>query len=87
VCAFRVVVGLKDCYFTFTMVDQGLRRSRRMQGLDPEVQEPQHDSSNEGMVEEKTSETRSVAPGSGQHMQKNRSQPSWKALYLTQIPL
>jgi hypothetical protein len=61
------IVGLKDCYFTFTVVDQGLRRSRRMQGLDPEVQEPQHNSSNEGMVKEQTSETESVAPGSGQH--------------------
>jgi hypothetical protein len=40
-----------------------------MQGLDPEVQEPQHDPSYEGMVEEQTSETGSVAPGSGQHVE------------------
>jgi hypothetical protein len=46
------------------MADQGLQRSRRMQGLDPEVQ---HNPSNEGIIgEEMTSEVRSVAPGSDQ---------------------
>lgn len=48
------IVGLTNYYFTFTMVDQGLQISHRMQGLYLEVWDPQHDSSNEGMVEEKT---------------------------------
>jgi hypothetical protein len=62
-----LVVDLKGCYFTSTVANQQLQRYHIMQGLDPKVHEPQHDSSNEGMVEEKTSETRSVSLGSGQN--------------------
>jgi hypothetical protein len=37
--------------------------------MDPEVQEPQHNVSYEGMIEDQTSETESIAPGSGQHIE------------------
>jgi hypothetical protein len=37
--------------------------------MDPEVQEPQHNVSYEGMIEDQTSETKSVAPGIDQHIE------------------
>jgi hypothetical protein len=49
------------------VADRGIHRSHRMQGLPPEGKEPPQNPSNEGMVEEITSETGSVAPGSDQH--------------------
>jgi hypothetical protein len=38
-----------------------------MQGMEPEVQEPQHNVSYEVMIEDHISKTESVAHGSGQH--------------------
>jgi len=45
------------------------QRSHSIQGVDIEVQEPQHNVSYEGMIEEKTSETKSIIIGSDQHVE------------------
>jgi len=37
--------------------------------MDPDVQEPQHNVSYEGMIQDQTSETRSVSLGSGKHIE------------------